>query len=115
MANFTTITAGEDLVRGRVTQPNGTYVDDATSAPGIFITFEPLSDGEVGTVYAGGSAQVPCEASGTISAGQLVQATTDGKVIANNTPASGSLMLGFAETSASDGETVYITFCPASV
>jgi hypothetical protein len=118
MANKISFVSGETLLEGRVVQVQSddsvVYVDSpiTSSATPSGITFEPGVSGSYVTVYAPGSAQVPCTASGSIAAGGLVQATTDGKVIAFSAPVSSSWVLGTAETDGADGNPVYITFNP---
>lgn len=114
MSNLTSVQAGEALVKGRVVTPAGIYADDATEN-GMFITFESAASGEMVTVYAGGSAQVPVEADASITAGDALRVTDDGKVEPAASPVNDTRLLGFAETSASAGEMVYITFSPSLV
>ena len=106
-------TAGEALAKARVIQADGTYADDNTQRP-AGVTFEAVASGEEVTVYAPGSSQVPCEAGGTIAAGDLVEAGTDGVItaVAGNAPGAGDLVLGYAETGASSGDVCYISFIP---
>ena len=108
---FTVSSAGEAVVAGRVLGQSATYIDNATSIPWC-VTFEAADSGAEVTCWAPGSAGVTVAAAGTIAAGDLLKVTTDGKVVADNTPTSGEWVAGWALSAGASGTSVVIAFCP---
>lgn len=105
-----TLTAGEDVVLGRVLGQSSTYIDAATSIA-IAVTSEDADSGAQVACFAPGSV---CEidAAGTIAAGDLLKVTTDGKVVADNTPTTGEWVAGTALSAGASGGKVVVAFTP---
>ncbi len=114
-------TAGAPVQKGAVVVASGTLGVFPWTTTGVTRVKLPagvaqadVAQGEIGSFYAPGSAQVPCIASGSIEQGDLVVVNIGGTVSARGTTplATGSYPVGSAETSGTDGNTVYISFVP---
>jgi hypothetical protein len=98
------------------------YPANARTNPPAGIAYETVASGEYVTVWDGGSSQVYAIASGTIASGDPVWGpgiapTTAGSVatavITGNV--SGSYLVGFAQSDATDGNPVRISVMPSIV
>ena len=108
------VVAGEALAKGRAILGDGTYADNATAAA-IGFTAGVSASGDLCPVVTCGVQHV--ESSGSIDAGEFVQATTDGKVVAAaSDPAAGARVLGVALADAAGGLVcIQIGIAPYSV
>jgi hypothetical protein len=122
MSNIS-FTAQADLSRGQLVEVGpGTEADayaTASNAPASAVAYEAITSGTIGAFYAPGTAQVPMIASGTIAAGDLLTPSAGaGTGVAGavgtigDLPASGSVVVGTAETAGVDGQFVYVSFSP---
>lgn len=115
--------AGEAISRGEVVYIQG---DDSvlrtpaadTTIPPCGVAFEDVESGSYGSFWGPGSVNVYCIADGTIAAGTVVAATgTAGHVrtLAYADAVSGAFGVGFAQTDATDGNPVYVSFSPINI
>jgi len=111
LQKFTVPAVGEAVVAGRILGQSATYIDAATSIIWC-VTFESADSGAECTGIAPGSSGVTIAAAGTIAAGDLLKVTTDGKVIADNSPTTGEWVAGVAETAATSGTFCIVSFSP---
>lgn len=129
MAQKISFLAGEAISRGQLVDVQAddsvrVYPANAPTNPPAGIAFEDAASGSYVTVYAPGSAQVYAIASGTVAAGDFLvppgQAPTVGGSVASYSTFSpsdisavtGTFGVGYAETDATDGNPVYISFVP---
>jgi hypothetical protein len=127
MAKITYL-ASEAILRGQLVevQADDTVIvydaTDLTLVPGG-IAFEDVASGSWGTFWAPGSTNVYAIASGSVAAGDIVSGpggaspTVEGSLGTNTYAAasSGSFMVGIAQTDATDGNPVYVSFAPSII
>lgn len=106
------VEAASDLSSGQnrfvTLNSSGQIALSAAAARSIgVLTDKPDAQGKVGRVVVGGI--VPVTAGASVTAGDIVQATTDGKVI---TQTSTNPRLGIAMNSAASGELCEVLFQP---
>lgn len=103
-------TAGEDLVSNRVVGQSVTYIDAATSIP-VGVTVSGASSGDLVDLYLTGEV-CSVAAGGSITAGDLLKVTTDGKVVSDNTPTSGEWVVGTAVSAGASGGLCVVAYGP---
>jgi hypothetical protein len=120
--------AGEAILRGQLVQIQADDTVDVYNATDLTlvpaaIAFEDVASGDWGTFWAPGSTNVYAIASGSVAAGDIVSGpggalpTVEGSVgtITHAAAASGSFMVGIAQTDATDGNPVYVSFVPSII
>lgn len=126
MAKITYL-AGEAILRGQLVEVQADDTVDVytanqkTDIPGA-IAFEDVAAGAYGSFWAPGSTNVYAIADGVIAAGDMVAGagaapTVEGSVATETYGAAstGEYAVGYAQTDATDGEPVYISFIPSTI
>lgn len=122
-----TFLAGEAILRGQLVEVQAddtvnVYTSNSkTDIPGA-VAFEDVANGAYGSFWAPGSTNVYAIADGTVAAGDLVAgagaAPTVAGSLATETYAgasAGEFAVGYAQTDASDGEPLWISFAPSII